>query len=351
MSFCSIQFVLFFIIVFLLYFTVFKRKQWVLLLGASCYFYMCWEPGFIILIFISIGISYITARMMERWFPFKKLCLVIGICANLSILFFFKYSVFFCENISELFRLINISIELPVLNIILPMGISFYTFQTISYLIEVYYGNIIAEKHLGHFALFVTFFPQLVAGPIERAQDLLPQLCSIHRFSYEKAVYGTKLMAWGYFKKMVVADTLAIYVNRVYNDVTSINSGMTFMIATFFFAVQLYCDFSAYSDIARGCAKIIGIELTINFKSPVFFSKSIKEYWRRHHISLSNWFTSYVYIPLGGNKRGLIRQYFNNTVTFLLSGLWHGADWTFIVWGGGAQYLYKCRRFFAKGSK
>lgn len=336
MSFCTLEFILFFAVVFVLYFKIPKKYQWILLLVSSYYFYMCWKAEFIILIMASTALNFFSAICIEQAASNskKKIWLVCSLSSNLLLLFFFKYINFFGENFNVLFRTLSLPCSIPTLNIILPIGISFYTFQTMSYTIDVYRGTMKAERHLGYFALFVTFFPQLVAGPIERAHSLLPQLKEEHDFSYENAVYGTKLMVWGFFKKMVVADTLAIYVDRVYNDLSSVISGLTLVIATFFFAVQIYCDFSGYSDIARGCAKIMGIDLMINFRSPLFFSKSTKEYWRRHHISLTNWFTEYVYIPLGGNKKGVLRKYLNNSITFLLSGLWHGADWTYVIWGG-----------------
>lgn len=323
MSFCSLQFVLFFAVIFGIYFTIPRKYQWILLLISSYYFYMCWRPEFIFLLMLSTGINYCAAIYLEetRSVRKKKICFAASLLSNLFILFFFKYFNFFGENINALFRAVSIPYSVPALNIILPIGISFYTFQTMSYTIEVYRGNIKAERHPGYFALFVTYFPQLVAGPIEKAQNLLPQLKKEHEFHYEDAVYGTKLMVWGFFKKMVVADTLAVYVDQVYNNLSDITSGLTLMIATFFFAIQIYCDFSGYSDIARGCARIMGIRLMINFRSPLFFSKSTKEYWRRHHISLTNWFTEYVYIPLGGNRKGQLRKYLNNTITFLWSGL------------------------------
>ena len=334
MSFCSLGFLIFFPVVFLLYYSIPKKYQWSLLLLSSYYFYMCWKPEFILLIIASTLIDYFSARNIEAHPPFKKIWLCVSICSNLSLLFFFKYYGFFSDNVNAVLRFFLIPASLPALNIILPIGISFYTFQTMSYTIEVYRGNIPAEKHLGYFALFVTYFPQLVAGPIETPQALLPQLREEHTFSYESAVYGTKLMAWGFFKKTIVADTAAFFVDAVFNNVSRELNGWTVMIASFLFLIQLYCDFSGYSDIARGCSKIMGVDLMVNFKSPVFFSKSIKEYWQRHHISLTKWFTSYVYIPLGGSRKGTLRKYLNNTVTFLLSGLWHGADWTFVVWGG-----------------
>ncbi len=341
MSFCTLEFILFFAAVFILYFKIPKKYQWVLMLVSSYYFYMCWRAEFIILIIASTVMNYFFAICIERTTSDskKKIWLAFSLSSNLLLLFYFKYTNFFVENINILFHTLSLHYSIPAFDIILPIGISFYTFQTMSYIMDVYRGTVKAERHFGYFALFVTYFPQLVAGPIEKAQNLLPQLKAEHEFSYENAVYGTKLMVWGFFKKLIVADTLAIYVDLVYNDLCSVTSGLTLMIATFFFAIQIYCDFSGYSDIARGCARIMGIELMVNFKSPLFFSKSTKEYWRRHHISLTNWFREYVYIPLGGNRKGLVRKYLNNTATFLLSGLWHGADWTYVIWGG-LQSIY-----------
>jgi D-alanyl-lipoteichoic acid acyltransferase DltB (MBOAT superfamily) len=218
---------------------------------------------------------------------------------------------------------------------LLPVGISFYTFQTLSYVVDVYKGDIEAEHHFGYYATFISFFPQLVAGPIERTRNLLPQIKCRHRFDYEKATYGLKLMAWGYFKKLVIADVVATYTGKIFDNPISFNgeNGFSFCIAAVFFSFQIYCDFSGYSDIAVGTAKLLGIDLMTNFKSP-YFSQSIREFWNRWHISLSTWFRDYVYIPLGGNRVGKARHAFNLLVTFLVSGLWHGASWSFVVWGG-----------------
>ena len=231
----------------------------------------------------------------------------------------------------ELLALVSIPVRSPALDIILPVGISFYTFQSLAYVIDVYRGEIEAQKHLGIYALFISFFPQLVAGPIERSKNLLPQFLEVHTFNERDASDGIRIMAVGFFKKLVVADTLSYYVNYVYNDL-SIQHGLSLIVATVLFAFQIYCDFSGYSDIAVGAARILGFRLMKNFDSP-YLSHSIKEYWRRWHISLSTWFSDYVYIPLGGNRVKLPRYYFNLFFTFLVSGLWHGANWTFIVWG------------------
>lgn len=270
----------------------------------------------------------------------KRLILWITAFVCLGVLFFFKYFNFFSESLSALLKLFSIRLNQVTLKIILPVGISFYTFQTLSYVIDVYRGNIAAERHFGMFAAFISFFPQLVAGPIERTVNLLPQIKGNHQFDYKQATYGLKLMAWGYFKKIVIADTLSGYVKMVYDDPSGF-TGFALILASLFFAIQIYCDFSGYSDIAIGSAKLLGINLMTNFKSP-YFSKSIKEFWERWHISLSTWFRDYVYIPLGGNRVSKARHRINLLITFLISGLWHGANWTFILWGA----IHGCAQIF-----
>lgn len=255
-------------------------------------------------------------------------------------------------SIADFVKLFSIEYSPFMLQVLLPVGISFYTFQTLSYVIDVYRARVQAEKHFGIYAAFISFFPQLVAGPIERTTNLLPQIKKENHFDYEQASYGMKLMAWGFFKKIVIADTLAIYVDAVYSDVYNYQ-GMVFVLATFFFAVQIYCDFSGYSDIAIGCAKLFGINLMSNFKSP-YFSSSVKEFWSRWHISLSTWFRDYVYIPLGGSRVGAWRHKANLLITFLGSGLWHGANWTYVIWGGVhgiAQILENVLHFDTKSNK
>lgn len=255
-----------------------------------------------------------------------------GVFFCLGVLFFFKYFNFSIEILETILGKIGISFRNTTLNILLPIGISFYTFQTLSYIIDVYRGQTFAEHHLGKYAVFISFFPQLVAGPIEKSENLLVQLKAGHTFCYEKATYGLKIMAWGYFKKCLIADTLGVYVNTVYDDVMQ-HSGFAFVGATLMFAIQIYCDFSGYSDIARGTAKLMDIDLIDNFKSP-YLSGSIREFWRRWHISLSRWFMEYVYIPLGGNRVSHFKRDLNIFITFLVSGLWHGANYTYIIWGG-----------------
>jgi D-alanyl-lipoteichoic acid acyltransferase DltB (MBOAT superfamily) len=295
---------------------------------------MSWNPQLIVLILTTTAVSYTSGVLLEKYEAksLRKLFLWVNISVSLGLLFFFKYFNFLSETVVYALRQISIPANDVTLKVILPVGISFYTFQTLSYVIDVYKGNMKAERHFGIYALYVSFFPQLVAGPIERPQNLLPQFYQEHYFDYDKGAYGLKLIAWGLFKKIIIADTLSKYVNLVYNDISQ-HQGLAFIIATFFFAIQIYCDFSGYSDIAIGSAKLMGFDLMKNFNSP-YFSKSIKEFWSRWHISLSTWFRDYVYIPLGGNRVKRGRHLLNLWITFLASGLWHGANWTFVLWGG-----------------
>lgn len=332
MLFNSLRFLVFFPLVFLLYWGLPHRARKYLLLAASYYFYMCWKPEFIVLILYSTAVDYLCALGMERRAEHKKFFLAVSLTMNLGLLFFFKYFNFFGATLTALCRAVSIPFSAPVLSIILPVGISFYTFQTLSYTIDVYRGRMKAERDFVLFALFVSYFPQLVAGPIERAADLLPQLREVHTFRYEQGVHGARLMAWGFFKKCVCAAYLGTLVDRVYGNVGAVGGGAA-AFATAAFALQIYCDFGGYSDIARGSSELLGVELTVNFKSPYFFSHSIGEYWKRNHISLTNWFQEYVYIPLGGSKKGFCRKIVNIWIVFFLSGLWHGAGWTFAVWG------------------
>lgn len=336
MLFNSFRFLLFFPCVFLLYYTLPFRFRKYLLLIASYYFYMCWKPEFIILILLSTAIDFFCGLGIEKHRANRRAAkgfLLASMCMNLGLLFFFKYFNFFGETLTALCRAVSIPFRVPVLDIILPVGISFYTFQTMSYTIDIYRGKLKAEHDFVLFALFVSYFPQLVAGPIEKAANLLPQLKAEHPFSYENAAYGLKLMAWGFFKKLVVADRLAaLFVDPVYQNLSDYQGG-ALLIATAAFAIQIYCDFGGYSDIARGCAKTMGIDLMVNFKAPYLFSTSISDYWKRNHISLSQWFHEYVYISLGGNRKGPWKKALFVTITFFLSGLWHGAAWTFVIWG------------------
>lgn len=334
MLFNSFAFAVFLPIVFILYWVLPHKMRWILMLAASYYFYMSWNAKYVFLILFTTIISYAAAILLEKTERLrnKKWILVGTTVACLGVLFFFKYFNFVSESVTAVFRLFAIQMNPVLLNLLLPVGISFYTFQTLSYVIDVYKGDVKAEHHFGYYAAFISFFPQLVAGPIERTNNLLPQIKAEHKFDYDQATYGLKLMAWGYFKKIVIADTLSQFVSKVY-DAPQGFSGFALVLATVFFTLQIYCDFSGYSDIAIGTAKLLGINLMTNFKSP-YFSQSIKEFWSRWHISLSTWFRDYVYIPLGGSRVGKIRHAVNLLITFLVSGLWHGANWTFVIWGG-----------------
>ena len=270
----------------------------------------------------------------------RQTILWLTLIACLGVLFVFKYFNFFSESLSFMAGKIGIQLHPITLRLLLPVGISFYTFQTLSYVIDIYRGQVEPERHFGIYATFISFFPQLVAGPIERTSNLLPQIKAEHVFNYNQATYGLKLMTWGFFKKLCIADNISMCVDKAFNDVYAFK-GFAFVLAAFLFTIQIYCDFSGYSDIARGTAKIFGIDLMENFKSP-YFSASIKEFWSRWHISLSTWFRDYVYIPLGGNRVNKVRHYMNVMITFIISGLWHGSNWTFIIWGavhGFAQII------------
>lgn len=336
MLFNSIEFLIFFAVVLTVYFILKSKHRWILLLAASYYFYMSWNPAYIILIILSTVVDYFAGLKMGSTDDKskRKKYLFVSLFINLGMLFFFKYYDFFNDSFTYLTNEVGIlqyGGVLPTFDLLLPVGISFYTFQTLSYTIDVYRGEKEPEKHFGIFALYVSFFPQLVAGPIERSTRLLPQFKEKYKFDYIRVTDGLKLMLWGFFKKVVVADRLAIFVNGVYNDVNGVE-GLPLILATVFFAFQIYCDFSGYSDIAIGAAQVMGFNLMNNFKRP-YFSKSIPEFWRRWHISLSTWFKDYVYIPLGGNRVSETRYYTNLFITFLISGLWHGAAWTFVIWG------------------
>jgi D-alanyl-lipoteichoic acid acyltransferase DltB (MBOAT superfamily) len=331
MLFNSVDFLVFFTLIASAYFALPHRWRWVLLLAGSYYFYMCWKPAYIILIIISTLIDYFCGLGMGRTSKTsrRKLLLILSLSTNLGLLFTFKYLNFFAYSFKHVFGLGEQA--KPLLNVLLPVGISFYTFQTLSYTIDVFRGIRPPEKRLGIFALYVSFFPQLVAGPIERSTRLLPQFDNVVKFDYERVVDGIRLMLWGFFKKVVIADTLAKFVNPVYNSPADY-AGPSYLIATVFFAYQIYCDFSGYTDIARGSAQVLGIDLMENFNRP-YYSKSVREFWRRWHISLSTWFRDYLYIPIGGSRVTLPRHCFNLLIVFLLCGLWHGANWTFIIWG------------------
>lgn len=329
MSFISPEYILFFAVVIPLFFLVPHRGRWVLLLAASYFFYAYGNIQYLPLIVLSTFIDYLAARFIHasKRESERRLWLLASISVNLGVLFVFKYFDFFNNSLAGLFGYAPLTLD-----VVLPIGISFYTFQSMAYTIDVFRGRIQPEKHPGIMATYVAFFPQLVAGPIERAGNLMPQFHKYHRFDPERTIDGFRQILWGFFKKVVIADRLAIYVNTVYNEVGSY-SGPHLIIATVFFGFQIYCDFSAYSDIAIGTARVMGFDLMQNFRQP-YFSRSVREFWNRWHISLSTWFRDYVYIPLGGNRVSFRRNLINLLIVFLVSGLWHGAGWTFVIWGG-----------------
>lgn len=341
MLFNSIRFLIFFPIVVFLYFALAPKYRWVLLLIASYYFYMCWRVEYIILIILSTLVDYKAGIGIEdaKDDRTRKRYLVLSLVVNLGLLFFFKYFNFLGDSLNNLFSSINMNAAVPELKVLLPIGISFYTFQTLSYTIDVYRGKKKAEHHLGIFAVYVSFFPQLVAGPIERSSHLMPQFKEVHEFKYRNVSDGLKLMMWGFFKKLVIADRAAMLVNKIYSNPGNYE-GFALWLATYLFAFQIFSDFSAYSDIARGSAQVMGFDLRQNFRRP-YFAHNIGEFWHNWHISLSTWFRDYVYIPLGGSRVGKMRYYLNIMIVFLTSGLWHGANWTFVFWGGlhGIYYI------------
>lgn len=334
MLFNSFSFLVFFPITVLLYFCIPKKLRYVWLLIASYYFYMCWNPKYVVLLLFSTAVTYSGGLLLEKIQTAggRKAVLAGTILLNLAVLFFFKYADFALANVNALLGRLGISTVEKSFDLLLPVGISFYTFQALGYTIDVYRKETYAEKNFLRYALFVSFFPQLVAGPIERSKNLLKQLNKETSFDYLRMRRGILIMLWGYFLKLMIADRAAIFVNAVYGNYVSYG-GVYIIAATLLFAVQIYCDFAGYSTIARGAALVMGFELMENFEAP-YFSKSVAEFWKRWHISLSGWFRDYLYIPLGGNRKGEGRRKLHTMLVFLASGLWHGASWNFIVWGG-----------------
>lgn len=336
MLFNSFHFALFLPIVFIIYWSVSKRKLWLqnsLLLGSSYFFYACWDWKFMFLLIFSTLLDYYSGIKISNAYSIKnkKVWLWISIIINLGFLCAFKYYNFFIHSFAEGLNLVGLKSNFTSLQYILPVGISFYTFHGLSYVIDIYKNKIKPERNFIDYSLFVSFFPLLVAGPIERATHLLPQIIKKRKFDNNKAVDGLRQILWGLFKKIVIADNCAEYANLIFNNSTAY-SGSTLIIGAIFFAIQIYCDFSGYSDIALGTARLFGIDLLRNFAFP-YFSRDVAEFWRRWHISLSSWFKDYLYIPLGGSKGGIKMKIRNTFAIFLVSGFWHGANWTFIVWG------------------
>ncbi len=333
MLFNSVEFAIFFPVVTILFFLIPHRFRWFLLLIASCFFYMFFKPVYILILLFTIIIDYFAgiwiAQQQDK--RKKKYLLTLSIIANVGVLAVFKYYNFITININTIFEKLHYNDIIPLLNILLPIGLSFHTFQAMSYTIEVYRGHQQPEKHFGIYALYVMFYPQLVAGPIERSQNILHQFHEVKTFEYANVRSGLIQMAWGLFKKVVIADRLSLFVNNVYTNPLNYK-GLPLLTATVFFAIQIYCDFSGYSDIAIGSAKCMGYKLMVNFNKP-YSATSIGEFWQKWHISLSTWFRDYVYVPLGGNRVSTLKWYRNIMIVFLLSGIWHGANWTFLFWG------------------
>lgn len=339
MLFNSYGFLVFFSIVVVIYFLLPKRISYLWLLAASYYFYMGWNAKYALLLLGSTTITYVSGILIQ-WLNdghpdkirAKKWVVAGSFVSNLAILFFFKYFNFTIESMNNVLRYIDLPTVNTSLDVLLPVGISFYTFQALGYTVDVYRGEIRAELNFFRYALFVSFFPQLVAGPIERSKNLLNQLRNPKSFSYERMCDGLMMMIWGYFLKLVIADRIAVFVDNMYGNV-GVYDGRYLLLASVLFAVQIYCDFAGYSTIAIGAAEVMGFQLMDNFNSP-YLSQSVAEFWRRWHISLSSWFKDYLYIPLGGNRKGKVRKYINIMIVFLVSGLWHGANWSYVVWGG-----------------
>ncbi len=341
MLFNSVEFLLFFPAACLGYFVIPHRFRYLFLLACSYFFYMCWNPEYALLLLTSTAITYASGLLLaaadrigdeRRRVRRRKLYVALSFACNLLILFFFKYYGFAASTVVKLFGKLGIALSVPAFDVILPVGISFYTFQALSYTMDVYRGEVRAEKNFFKYALFVSFFPQLVAGPIERSKNLLHQINERHRFDADRVRSGLMLMLYGYFQKVVLAEYLGIVVDSVYNSYLE-RTGFQLVVATVCFALQIYCDFGSYSNIAIGAARVMGFRLMENFNTP-YFAVSVADFWRRWHISLSTWFRDYLYIPLGGNRRGKLRKWFNLMAVFLVSGLWHGASWHYVVWGG-----------------
>lgn len=346
MLFNSLEFLIFFPVVTILYFLLPYRWRWLHLLVASCVFYMAFIPYYILILAFTIVIDYIAGILIEdAEGKRRRFYLLLSLIANVGVLAVFKYYNFFTDNVNALIDSAGLQrYEIPYLSIILPIGLSFHTFQAMSYTIEVFRGHQKAERHFGIYSLYVMFYPQLVAGPIERPQNLLHQFRAKYDLDYTRMRSGFMLMLWGFFQKVAIADRLALYVDPVFNHPGDFH-GLNILIAMVFFSFQIYCDFSGYTDIARGAARVMGFELMRNFNQP-YHSVTITEFWSRWHMSLSTWFRDYLYISLGGNRVSKWKNYRNLAVVFLVSGLWHGANWTFVIWGALHGFYVILERLF-----
>lgn len=353
MLFNSYNFLIFFPIVTLIYYLIPHKIRYIWLLLASYYFYMCWNAKYALILLFSTGVTYVSGLFIiradkikedKKRISNKKILVALSFMINLSILFLFKYFDFAVDNINRVLSYLNIQVINPSFDVILPVGISFYIFQALSYTVDVYRGDVIAERNFLKYALFVSFFPQLVAGPIERSKNLLKQVHEKHYFDGQRVKDGLLLMIWGGFQKIVIADRVAIFVDTVFNKFPQYG-GMYIVVAAILFAFQIYCDFSGYSTIAIGAAKVMGFELMENFNAP-YMSMSVAEFWRRWHISLSSWFRDYIYIPLGGNRVSKLKWIRNICVVWLLTGLWHGASWNFVLWGAYFAIILLIEKIF-----
>ena len=351
MTFTTISFFIFFILFFAGYWILARvhknlRNAWMILGGYI--FYGWWDWRFLLLLIFSSSVDFASGLLIgaAKEKSAKKIFLALSLTVNLCLLGFFKYCDFFITSLADLLHLLGYSGSLKTLNIILPVGLSFYTFQSMSYALDVYKGKLTPTRNMLDFFAFVSFFPQLVAGPIERAVHMLPQFAAQKKFNYHQAVDGLRMILWGLFKKMVIADSFAVIANQYFEAPMEFDT-LSACIGILAFAIQIYGDFSGYSDIAIGCAKILGFELMMNFRTP-YFSRTFTEFWQRWHISLSTWFRDYVFIPLGGNRAGIVRYIFNIMVTFLLSGFWHGAQYNFIIWGALHGFLLVLEKLVLK---
>ncbi|MFA6829841.1 MAG: MBOAT family O-acyltransferase, partial [Bacilli bacterium] len=333
MTFNSIHFLIFLPIVILLYWLVPHKFRWVILLIASYYFYMSWNPQLVFLILGTTAVSYFSGILIEKAEKksTKKLVMAVGVLICLGVLIFFKYSNFLMQSVYDFLNLFGMDLSYTALKLILPVGISFYTFQTLSYIIDVYRGTFKAERHFGYYALFVSYFPQLVAGPIERPGTLIPQLKEEHFLNKDDFLCGMRIMLLGFFRKCVISDIVGIFVKNAFANLDNANS-LSMMVTGLLFLIQIYCDFAGYSEIATGVARMMGVKLTRNFDRP-FLSQGFGEFFRRWHITLGRWLADYVYIPLGGNRKGTIRKELNMMIVFIVCGLWHGASWNYALWG------------------
>lgn len=339
MLFNSFSFLIFFPITLLIYFMIPRKLRYLWLLVVSYYFYMCWNAPYALLLLTSTVITYAAALLIHHWKdkPFRKKCAVgVSLFLNFGILFLFKYFNFAVSTLEKVTAALHLSFDVPALDLLLPVGISFYIFQAVGYTVDIYREKLLPEKNLLYYALFVSFFPQLVAGPIERSTNLLPQLRHVdrlHLWDTKRIQKGAVFMLYGYIMKMIIADRIAMLVNTVFDPLSYQNySGILAVIAAVLFSIQIYCDFAGYTYIAIGASKIMGIELMNNFNMP-YLAVNIKDFWDRWHISLSTWFRDYLYFPLGGSRRGQIRKYINIFIVFVVSGLWHGAAWHYVIWG------------------